>query len=715
MTTDGKARASTDVGLHDPPIPAKHRRGAGPVSKTVLLEQAYQDFCQRRGDGEALDPDDYCAGFPNMKSSLQQLLQAHLFLEEHLALVGEDPEVVRWPEPGETFLGYELKLELGKGAFARVFLATEPKLGNRLVAVKIAPSGAAEADVLGRIQHRNIVPVHSVHEDTLTGMTAVCMPYVGSATLCDVLDRAFPAPDSRPTRASIILEVARELPHALDPGQPAPPDPILQDGAYLDAIRHLGARLADALAFIHDRGIYHRDLKPSNVLLSPEGVPMLLDFNLCADARQASNRLGGTFQYMSPEQLQAMDKKDAAAAKAIDGRSDLFSLGVILYQLVTGAHPFGPIPLRLTEDETLQLLLNRHRHAPAEARQLNPNVDADLSRLIQRCLAYDPKARPQSAAEIAMALRPAVARRRRWPWALAAALLLAMSGVGLGSLALAPANVPRQERPLDVGLRLYREGDYPQAVERLSEALQAEPHNTAARFARARAHQRLGEADRAHFNLAMDDYRAVDEARPDGRAKAGLAYCESRTGVDPRAVIEHLGEAITAKYETAAVRNNLGYSCLKTKNGLQKAKDHLDRAIELDDKLPAAYHNRALVALGKALLPGTKDEQVLLSAKAGIADADKALALGTASAELHYDAACLCAVAARFEPQWTKAAIDHLDAAVRQGCDPKKCNHTFFDGLRNEPAYQALFKRSFAGQPLPPTGRLVDPITDDIR
>src|SRR6516225_2228670 len=120
-----------------------------------LLEQAYQEFCRRRRQGEDLDPDVFCAQFPSMKSALSQVLQAQLFLEEHSELF-PDTQEIRWPEPGEQYLDFQLKLELGKGAFARVFLATEPKLGNRLVAVKIAPSGAAEADVLGRIQHRNI-------------------------------------------------------------------------------------------------------------------------------------------------------------------------------------------------------------------------------------------------------------------------------------------------------------------------------------------------------------------------------------------------------------------------------------------------------------------------------------------------------------------------------------------------------------------------------
>src|SRR6516164_3989443 len=139
------------------PQPAREDSGADKFSK---LDRAYQEFCRRRHQGESLDPDNYCAQFPSMRSSLARLVQAQLFLEERSDLFADTPEI-RWPEAGETFLDFHLKLELGKGAFARVFLATEPKLGNRLVAVKIGQRGGAEAEILGPIKHRNIVHVHS--------------------------------------------------------------------------------------------------------------------------------------------------------------------------------------------------------------------------------------------------------------------------------------------------------------------------------------------------------------------------------------------------------------------------------------------------------------------------------------------------------------------------------------------------------------------------
>jgi Protein kinase domain len=314
--------------------------------KFILLDQLHQEFYRQRANGEPLDPDVYCAQFPAMKSRLKKLLQAELFLEEHAELFDDDREI-RWPEAGKSFLDFHLKLELGRGAFARVFLATEPRLGNRLVAVKIAKHGAGEAEILGRLKHPNIVPVHSVQEDETTGLTAVCMPYVGGATLDDVLDKAFPSaclapvvarspdtvvaqpPDSvvarfpdgstsalvgglAPALARVILDAVRDLPHPLDAAHRSAPEPMLQKGTYIDGIRLIGAQLAEALTYIHEGGICHRDLKPSNVLMSPEGVPMLLDFNLCADANATLNLLGGTIAYMSPEQLRATEEERRA-------------------------------------------------------------------------------------------------------------------------------------------------------------------------------------------------------------------------------------------------------------------------------------------------------------------------------------------------------------------------------------------------------------------
>src|SRR5204863_676547 len=114
----------------------------------------------------------------------------------------------------------------------------------------------------------------------------------------------------------------------------------LEGLSYVEAVLWLGARLADGLTHAHERGVVHRDLKPANVLLTDDGQPMLLDFNLSDDQRLRGSapaaQVGGTLPYMPPEQLEAFQHGKAAPA---DPRGDLFSLGVILYELLTGRFP----------------------------------------------------------------------------------------------------------------------------------------------------------------------------------------------------------------------------------------------------------------------------------------------------------------------------------------------------------------------------------------
>ena len=123
------------------------------AEKSVVLDLAYEEYCQRLEAGEKVDPDLFCERFPAHRTSLRRLLQAHRFLDEnsHFLVALRTPA---WPEPGTTFLGFALQRELGRGAFARVYLATQPALGERQVALKVAQRGKQEAKTLARIAHR---------------------------------------------------------------------------------------------------------------------------------------------------------------------------------------------------------------------------------------------------------------------------------------------------------------------------------------------------------------------------------------------------------------------------------------------------------------------------------------------------------------------------------------------------------------------------------
>ena len=384
--------------------------------RSVVLNLAYAEYRTRVQAGESIDAEAFAQRFPSLERSLYLLIEVH-------GLLSHDPELqllqenAAWPEAGSRFLQFDLTAEIGRGAFGRVFLATEPALGGRQVVVKVAPQGGGEAEIIGRLRHPNIVPIYSLQEDKTTGLAAFCMPYLGRATLCDVLDQSFLA-GHPPQRARTILDAVAAVNYDLDSRESPSPARILRRGSYVDGAIHLAAQLADALAHSHGRGIYHRDLKPSNVLMTPEGRPLLLDFNLSIDSRLAAWKVGGTLPYMAPEELAHLAAQEAASRlPRFDPRSDIFSLGVIVYELLAGKLPFGSIPKNCALDEAARQLRRQQGVGPRPIRELNPRADRRLTRLVESCLAFEPERRPETAEQLAAAFRRelSVARRgRRW-------------------------------------------------------------------------------------------------------------------------------------------------------------------------------------------------------------------------------------------------------------------------------------------------------------
>ncbi len=329
------------------------------------------------------------------------------------------------PKVGDDFAGFRLIGELGSGAFGRVYLARQGDLADRPVALKVSTGCFAESQKLARLQHTHIVPVYSFHR--AGQLQAVCMPYFGSTTLAGVLDdlgqrQTLPASgkglvstlNSRRTqsgvRSAVAPSAAPVAPSRVAEGRsgaaPAAPADgpatlttlrMLEGLTYVEAVLWIGGRLAEGLAHAHDRGVLHRDLKPANVLLTDEGQPMLLDFNLSEDvmaAGAAGARVGGTLPYMAPEHLLAYQGRPAT----VDARSDLYALGVLLYELLTGRCPFekhgGPLECVLPK-----MIADRLRPPPM-ARSLNPGATPAVDSILRRCLESDPARRYQTAREL---------------------------------------------------------------------------------------------------------------------------------------------------------------------------------------------------------------------------------------------------------------------------------------------------------------------------
>jgi serine/threonine protein kinase/tetratricopeptide (TPR) repeat protein len=330
------------------------------------------------------------------------------------------------PEPGAEFLGFVLLEELGRGAFGRVYLARQGDLAGRPVALKVACDIAAESHTLAQLQHTNIVPVYSLHR--AGPFQAACMPYLGRTTLAQVIKSISGRPhlpnsgkelrstlDVRKQETTVGSDRASTVPApavvpvpVLPTGTPAESavshssDPDgwsrLEGLSYVGAVLWLGSQLADGLAHAHARGILHRDLKPANVLLTDEGRPMLLDFNLAEDtkARGAAEKaaVGGTLPYMAPEHIEAF----RSGTGKLDERCDLYGLGVILFELLTCRRPF-PNHKGSVRDMIVAMLADR-RQPPPSLRAYNPAVSPAVDAIVRKCLAADPADRYQRAEDL---------------------------------------------------------------------------------------------------------------------------------------------------------------------------------------------------------------------------------------------------------------------------------------------------------------------------
>jgi eukaryotic-like serine/threonine-protein kinase len=321
-------------------------------------------------------------------------------------------EAEHFPAAGDSLFGFELLEILGQGAFGRVYLARQVGLANRLVALKITAGESAEPQQLAQLQHTNIVPIYSYHREG--PWSGVCMPYLGRLTLAQLLSayrvrERLPAGGAEVVTTIVANRDATLVDSRRENHGPTLPDELARPGAapwaelagrsYVSSIAWIAARLAEGLAHAHQRGIVHRDLKPANILLGDDGQPLILDFNVSGPAASGSAAValqGGTLPYMSPEQLAAFGH--GGDADDVDQRSDVYSLGVILYQLMTGELPF---PAQSGNDEAaIAAAVEDRRQAVRSPRALNPAVSPGLESILLKCLAFETSERYASAQQL---------------------------------------------------------------------------------------------------------------------------------------------------------------------------------------------------------------------------------------------------------------------------------------------------------------------------
>jgi eukaryotic-like serine/threonine-protein kinase len=320
------------------------------------------------------------------------------------------PEVERapgLPAPGERIDDFELLQVLGEGSFGRVFLARQLSL-ERQVALKVTSNYGSEARTLASLEHDHIVQVFSETVDRARDVRLLCMQYVPGTTLQRIIEELGSRPRADLDGQAIVQALDRLTLQPVTFHPTAVRDrALLEDADFVEAVCLLGARLAEALDYAHRQGILHRDIKPANILVTPYGRPLLADFNLSSDTRRVAalghESVGGTLAYMAPEHLDAFNPDVSTPPEAIDRRSDIYSLGVVLYELLKGKRPFRSVSL-LSSDDALGDMARERREKPPSPQRDWPGVPPAMAYMVVCCLDPDPAQRYQTAGELARAL-----------------------------------------------------------------------------------------------------------------------------------------------------------------------------------------------------------------------------------------------------------------------------------------------------------------------
>jgi len=314
-------------------------------------------FCDKCG-AENRDEAEFCVKCGNRLSGIR-------------TSAGEDGTV---PSSGQSELDYvekfklavsgryEVIRELGRGGMAIVFLAKDKRL-DRNVALKLLPQEISmdrnfterfmrEARISAKLSHPNIIQIHDV--DKIDEFTFYSMSYIDGVSLAQIIRKK----------------------GALSP----------------KIVMRLGIQICFALQHAHEKGVIHRDIKPENILIDRKRMPIVVDFGIAramSDSRLSSTGMFiGTPQYMSPEQIKSGD---------VDARSDIYSLGGMLYEMAVGRPAF-------VERDTAALMYKHVHERPKPPHEVNGNVPKALSDIIMKALAKNPKDRPQSARELAKML-----------------------------------------------------------------------------------------------------------------------------------------------------------------------------------------------------------------------------------------------------------------------------------------------------------------------
>jgi eukaryotic-like serine/threonine-protein kinase len=366
----------------------------------------YEEYHIRRTAGDNVAPRDYYQRFPRSADALKRLMGTDDF--SVTTQVGAARRIEGFAA-GQKLDDFDLLIELGKGAFGCVYLARQLSM-QRLVALKISADKGNEPQTLAQLDHPNIVRVFDQRRLPDVRVRLLYMQFAPGGTLADVIRHVQKTPPAARTGAILAGAVEQALERSgAGMGGQSNLERRLANTGWPQTVCRLGIQLAQALDYAHKAGILHRDVKPANILLAADGSPKLADFNIsfCSqlDGASPAAYFGGSLAYMSPEQIEACNPQHDREPQDLDGRSDLFALAVILWELLYAERPFREDSLE--EGWTAMLVAmadRRHREPPAAPPGPRDPVTNRLEQVLRRTLAPNPDDRPKDGVELARAL-----------------------------------------------------------------------------------------------------------------------------------------------------------------------------------------------------------------------------------------------------------------------------------------------------------------------